>query len=108
MFVKFFFSCDLNKGAGKEEGQILKSARGMLKSHINSQIANLNSVDLKHEKTFGNNSSVFTFHTPFSYRSGRWTENKEILNCFYSKSANIRKQKDWFLWKNMHQRMPRN
>ena len=30
------------------------------------------------------------------------------LNCFYSKSANRRKQKDWVLWKNMHQRKPRN
>ena len=30
------------------------------------------------------------------------------LNCFYSISANRRKQKDWFLWKNMHQCMSRN
>ena len=30
------------------------------------------------------------------------------LNCFYSISANRRKQKNWFLWKNMHQSMPRN
>ena len=71
MFVKFFFSCDLSKGAGKEEGQILKSARGMLKSHINSQIANLNSVDLKHEKTFGNNSSVFILPSHTVVEDGR-------------------------------------
>ena len=30
------------------------------------------------------------------------------LNCCYSISANRRKQKDWFLWKNMHQSMSRN
>ena len=30
------------------------------------------------------------------------------LNCCYSILANRRKQKDWFLWKNMHQCMSRN
>ena len=29
-------------------------------------------------------------------------------NCFYSISENRCKQKDWFLWKNMHQSMSRN
>ena len=35
----------------------------------------------------------------------RWSKK---LNCFYSISANRRKQKDWFLWKNTHQSMSRN
>jgi hypothetical protein len=30
------------------------------------------------------------------------------LNCCYSILANRRKQKDWLLWKNMHQIISRN
>ena len=30
-------------------------------------------------------------------------KKKRNLNCFYSILANRRKQKDWFLWKTMHQ-----
>ena len=33
---------------------------------------------------------------------------KKKSNCFYSLSDNRRKQKDWFLWKNMNQRMSKN
>ena len=33
---------------------------------------------------------------------------KRNLNCFYSISANRRKQNYWSLWKNMHQSMSRN
>ena len=35
-------------------------------------------------------------------------DRKKKLNCFYSITANRRKQKDCFLWKNVHQSMSRN